>query len=92
MIKNTFTMGVIFGSREFFPASLVSDARKQVFAALDELGIKSVALPENAGVHGAVTTYDHAKLCAELFKQHADEIDGILVSLPICYLQFCVLE
>lgn len=82
MMKKAITMGIIFGSREFFPASLVSDARKQMFASLEELGIKSIALNEDVGVHGAVTTYDHAKLCAELFKKHADEIDGIIISLP----------
>ena len=82
MMKKKITLGVLFGSREFFPASLVSAARTQMFAALDELGVRYVALDGDVGVHGAVTTYDHAKLCADLFKKHADEIDGILISLP----------
>ena len=82
MMKKKITLGVLFGSREFFPASLVSAARTQIFAALDELGVGYVALDGNAGIHGAVTTYDHARLCADLFKKHADEIDGILISLP----------
>ena len=38
MMKKKITLGVLFGSREFFPASLVSAARTQMFAALDELG------------------------------------------------------
>ena len=76
------TLAVLFGSREFFPASLVFDARKQMFAVLEELGIDYITLDENTGVHGAVTTYAQAKECAELFKRHADEIDGILISLP----------
>ncbi|MHC1772821.1 MAG: L-fucose/L-arabinose isomerase family protein [Flexilinea sp.] len=76
------TLAVLFGSREFFPASLVFEARKQIFAVLDELGINYIALGEEACVHGAVTTYAHARECAELFKKHADKIDGILISLP----------
>ena len=31
---------------------------------------------------GSVETYEHAKLCAELFKKHQDELEGILVVLP----------
>ncbi len=76
------TLAVLFGSREFFPGDLVIDARKQMFKALDLAGINYIALDEKVGVHGAVTTYAHAKECAALFKQHMDEIDGILVSLP----------
>ena len=68
------TLAVLFGSREFFPASLVFEARKQIFAVLDELGINYIALGEEACVHGAVTTYAHARECAELFKKHADKL------------------
>ena len=32
--------------------------------------------------HGAVETYTEAQRCAELFKKHAEEIDGIIVTLP----------
>ena len=32
--------------------------------------------------HGAVQTPDDARRCAELFKQQADHIDGIVVTLP----------
>ena len=47
MMKKKITLGVLFGSREFFPASLVSAARTQMFAALDELGVGYVALDGN---------------------------------------------
>jgi len=40
-----------------------------------------VLSPEES-VHGAVETYDEAKKCAALFKKHAAEIDGILITLP----------
>ena len=32
--------------------------------------------------HGAVETYAESERCAELFKKHAEEIDGIIVTLP----------
>ena len=50
MMKKKITLGVLFGSREFFPASLVSAARTQMFAALDELGVRYVALDGDVGV------------------------------------------
>jgi L-fucose isomerase-like protein len=39
-------------------------------------------LGEEVGIHGAVQTYQHSRLCGDLFKKHRDEIDGILVVLP----------
>ena len=38
--------------------------------------------PEESAGSGAVETYSEAQKCAELFKKHADEIDGIVVTLP----------
>ena len=32
--------------------------------------------------YGAVETYAESQICAELFKKHAEEIDGIIVTLP----------
>ena len=31
---------------------------------------------------GAIETLQEARLCAEFFRQHRDEIDGVLVTLP----------
>jgi L-fucose isomerase-like protein len=75
-------LGVIFSSRDFFPAHLVTQARTDVLEVLAEVGIGSVMLPEDVAVHGAVQTYQHSRMCADLFKKHQDEIDGILVVLP----------
>ncbi len=76
------TLGVIFSSRDFFPAHLVTQARKDVLETLAELGIDSIMLEEDVAIHGAVQTYQHSRMCADLFKKHQDEIDGILVVLP----------
>lgn len=39
-------------------------------------------ISENETKLGCVETYEHAKICASLFKGHQDEIDGILIVLP----------
>jgi L-fucose isomerase-like protein len=75
-------LAIIVGNRDFFPAHLVLDARQDIQHVLSELGIEGIMLEESQGIHGAVQTYEHAKMCAELFKAHRDEIAGILVVLP----------
>jgi len=75
-------LGVIFGNRDFFPDHLITEARRDVLAVLQELGLKGIMLGENETKLGSVETYEHARACAALFKQHRDEIDGILVVLP----------
>ncbi|MBW4437780.1 MAG: L-fucose/L-arabinose isomerase family protein [Pleurocapsa minor GSE-CHR-MK-17-07R] len=76
------TLGVIVGNRDFFPDVLISEGRRDMLDVLAEMGIDVVILDEDATKLGAVETWQHAKLCAELFRQHADKIDGILVTLP----------
>ena len=76
------TLGVIFGNRDFFPDHLVTEARKDIQDLFQELEIKPIMVGENETKLGSVETYEHAKLCAALFKKHQDEIDGILVVLP----------
>lgn len=76
------TLGVIFGNRDFFPTHLVGSARSDIQQVFAELGIQAVMLGEDQTTLGSVETYEHAKQCAELFKKHRDQIDGILVVLP----------
>ena len=76
------TLGVIFGNRNFFPDSLVTEARKDILDLFDELKIDSVILDEKTTKLGAVETWSHAKACGELFKKNNEKIDGILVILP----------
>jgi L-fucose isomerase-like protein len=76
------TLGVIIGNRDFFPDALITEGRKELLGVLDELGIGYVVLGAQDTPFGAVETWEHAKKCGALFRQHADEIDGILISLP----------
>lgn len=76
------TVAVIYGNRDFFPDVLVSEARKDLAALFANLGIKAVQLGDAETKLGGVETHADARKCAELFRQHADEIDGVLVCLP----------
>ena len=76
------TLGVVVGNRGFFPSHLATSGRQEMIAALEAAGIKAIVLSPEETAHGAVETYENAKKCAALFKQHAHEIDGIIIALP----------
>jgi L-fucose isomerase-like protein len=76
------TMGVLVGNRGFFPSHLATSGRLEMVAALESVGIKPIVLTPEETAHGAVETYEDAKKCAALFKKHADEIDGLIITLP----------
>lgn len=78
----TATLGVIVGNRDFFPDSLIGEGRREILDVLEEQDIQPVLLGENDTKLGAVETHNDARRCADLFKQHRDEIEGILVILP----------
>lgn len=79
---NPVTLGVIVGNRGFFPDHLCSAGRRQITDLLDKEGIRVVITPEEATNNGAVETLAEARLCADLFRAHRDDIDGVLVTLP----------
>jgi L-fucose isomerase-like protein len=76
------TLGVIVGNRDFFPDVLVGEARRDLLKLFGELGVDAVVLDEQATKLGAVETWEHAKRCAELFRDNRDRIAGVVVSLP----------
>jgi len=76
------TLGVVVGNRGFFPDHLCKSGRTEVLQVLAEEGIKAVALDPDATPFGSVESLEDATKCAELFKSHREEIDGILVTLP----------
>jgi len=82
LLEKTSTFGLIVATRGFFNVQLAVEARKKLLAKLDKLGYAYVIPAEEATPNGAIETYKDAKLCAGLFKQHQDEIDGILAVLP----------
>jgi len=77
------TLGIIIGNRGFFPAELCELGRKEILRALESEGIKAVLLPAAATkFNGAIESLTDAQKCADLFKAHREEIDGVLVTLP----------
>ena len=80
MKKTVF--GVIVTTRSFFPSHLVETAREQIQSLLKKKGFGCVMVPADATQYGAVRTYEEARVCAGLFRAHADEIDGIICVLP----------
>lgn len=76
--------GVIIGTRAYFNSELAKDVRAQLLKTIEEQGYDYVILPEDATPTGSssIETREDGIKCAELFRQHRDEIDGIIVSLP----------
>lgn len=78
----SISLGVIIGNRDFFPDRLVAEARVEIIETLQKLNIRPILLDELDSKLGGVETFHEAQKCARLFKQHADEIAGVLVVLP----------
>ena len=76
------TLALIVGNRGFFPDHLAKEGREAMIGVLEKAGIRVIALTPEQSKFGAVETPDEARRCAELFRKHRDEIDGILVTLP----------
>lgn len=76
------TLGIIVGNRGFFPDHLARTGRQDMIAALTAKGIRTIVLEETDSKYGAVETRPEAAKCAELFKKHREQIDGIVVTLP----------
>ncbi|GAB4314895.1 MAG: L-fucose/L-arabinose isomerase family protein [Promethearchaeota archaeon] len=81
-VREHLKFAIVVGNRDQFPSHLASDGRKKMIEVLQELGHEVVVLPEDQGTGGTVQTQADARECAALFKRHADEIDGIVVTLP----------
>ena len=75
-------LGIIVGNRGFFPDHLARSGRQEMINALEKAGVEAVCLTENESKYGAVETRQEAARCADLFKQHRDTIDGVVVTLP----------
>jgi len=81
-MNKQMTMGVIVGNRGFFPDELAREGREQVLKVLEKAGIRSICVTPEETKFGAVETRAEARRCADLFKKHQEEIDGVLVTLP----------
>jgi L-fucose isomerase-like protein len=76
------TLGVIVGNRGFFPDHLARSGREEMLAVLAKAGVRAISPGLEETKHGAVETRAESRICADLFRRHRDEIDGIVVTLP----------
>jgi L-fucose isomerase-like protein len=76
------TLGVIVGNRGFFPHWLAGEGREIILNLLEQNGIRVVITAAAETNNGAIESLAESRLCAELFREKRDEIDGILVTLP----------
>ena len=80
--KRKMTFGIVVGNRGFFPGHLANSGREEMIAAVESAGDKAIVLSAEDTTYGAVETFSDAIRCSDLFKKHAVEIDGIIVTLP----------
>ena len=80
--REKLTLGLLVGSRGFFPGHLASTGREEMTALLTNAGYDVVVLGPGDTTHGAVQTRADAKKCAELFKANRGKIAGVIVTLP----------
>jgi L-fucose isomerase-like protein len=82
MFDKKISLGLIIGSREFFNGTLALDARRDVIAQLDKLGIGYHILPVSETNNGSVETKEDVRKYVQLFDENRHDIDGIVVLLP----------
>jgi len=76
------TFGMIVGNRGFFPGHLAQSGRTEMMAAIEKAGHGVIAVGPEETKHGAIESRAEATRCAELFRKHSDQIDGIIITLP----------
>src|ERR1700740_191413 len=80
--NSPMVFGVIVGNRGFFPDHLARSGHQEIISVLSAQAIKPIVLGESDSKYGAVETRQDAARCADLFKKHREEIDGVVVTLP----------
>ncbi len=76
------TFGVLISNRSFFPDHLVLTAREKLLKSLKAWGHEVITLSTEDTFMGETMTYEEAQKCAKLFREHMDEMDGIIICLP----------
>ena len=81
-VNRPVTVGLIVGNRGFFPSELCSKGRVEMLEVLRAAGFEVVALGPEETEYGSVESLDDVAKSARLFRDHAEEIDGIVITLP----------
>ncbi|MGO8702445.1 MAG: L-fucose/L-arabinose isomerase family protein [Candidatus Brocadiia bacterium] len=80
--NSKITFALYFGNRTFFPASLMTSARRELPKAVSDAGFDSIMMEESATRYGAVETPAEGEKYAEFLKRNAGKYDGVILSLP----------
>ena len=80
--QRKMTFGIVVGNRGFFPHHLAKTGREEIIAALEAAGARPMVLSPKSRSTARWRPTPRRQRCAELFKKHAEAIDGIIVTLP----------
>jgi len=78
--KSAFAL--FFGTRGFFPASLIAGARKELPQRLKKWGHDVLMMDEKATRYGAVETTREGQVYANFLKRNQGKFNGVILSLP----------
>ncbi|MDD2958936.1 MAG: hypothetical protein PHR92_10505 [Lachnospiraceae bacterium] len=82
IISDKQTFAVLISAGIFFPPEFVPAARKEILEAIEASGNNALLMPEDATGYGGIRTLEEGRRYAEFLKEHRDEYDGVIVSLP----------
>ena len=80
MKKSTFAL--FFGTRGFFPSSLIASAREEMKRELNALGHEVLMLEPEATRYGAVETPREGDVYASFLRANRGKFGGVIVCLP----------
>lgn len=80
--KENPTIGLIVGSREFFPDEISFRGGKRVKDKLENRGYEVLTVFSSEEKVGLAVDKETSKEYAELFKEREEDLDGILITLP----------
>jgi L-fucose isomerase-like protein len=82
MLNEKTTFALFFGTRGFFPSSLIKGAREELPAVLRKLGHGTLVLEESATPHGAVETVREGERYAQFLRENRGKFGGVILCLP----------
>lgn len=82
VVNKPVSLGIVIGSRAFFSPAPCQQARDDVLAQCQRLGIDAKILPFEATPNGAVQSVEDARAYAAFFRSHSEDIDGLVICLP----------
>jgi L-fucose isomerase-like protein len=82
MLNGKTPFALFFGTRGFFPSSLIKGAREELPTVLKNLGHQTLMLEEKATSHGAVETVREGERYAQFLRENRGKFGGVILCLP----------